>query len=181
MFRPQLTAHPRSQVQSYGSRRGYRVTVIEQAGGVTLQVYHHQKLVGEGKGLSLSTTTFWLQDIAIANQVPRPLGPGWLKACLGGRSEWSQPINYRGRGLGSVLLRCVIAYTRERGFQSVQGQVFRADLENTPYLLQWYRQHGFQVLAVTERDPPDLVARLWMSLTVPEAESVPPSASFYAL
>ena len=146
------------------NRRGYQVKVVEWDNGVTLQLYHHQCLVGEGKGIPLSPTTFWLQDIAIANQVNQPIRPGWVMWGARLRNELPQPINYRGQGLGSILLRQLIAYTRERAFQNIQGQVFRADVENTPYLLQWYRQHGFDILAATEHDPPDLVARLQMSL-----------------
>jgi hypothetical protein len=69
------------------------------------------------------------------------------------------------------LLRQLIAYAREQGFQSIQGQVFRADVENTSYLLQWYRQHGFEILTETERDSPDLVASLQMSLTATAVEA----------
>lgn len=165
MRRHWLTVRPRSRGYSGFNRRGYRVRVVEWDNGVTLQLYHHQWLVGEGKGVPLSTTTFWLQDIAIANQVNQPLKPGWMTWGQRLRNELPEPINYRGRGLGSVLLRQLIAYTQERAFQSIQGQVFRADVENTPYLLQWYRQHGFEILAATEHDPPDLVASLQMSLT----------------
>jgi ribosomal protein S18 acetylase RimI-like enzyme len=86
-----------------------------------------------------------------------------------------QSIDYRGRGLGTVLLRSLIAYSQGQGFQDIQGHVFQADLENTPYLLRWYQQQGFQLLAANEHDPPELVASLRMSLTCTEAEAVPPS------
>lgn len=73
------------------------------------------------------------------------------------------------------MLRALIAYTLGRGFQGIQGQVFRADLENTPYLLRWYQQQGFQLLAVSEHDPPELIASLYMNLICPVAEAIPPS------
>jgi hypothetical protein len=165
MHRLWLAVRPQSQGLPDWNRRGYQVKVVEWENGVTLQLYHHQCLVGEVKGVPLSPTTFWLQDIAIANQVNPPIRPRWVMWGARLRNELPQPVNYRGRGLGSILLRQLIAYTRERAFQSLQGQVFRADVENTPYLLQWYRQQGFEILAATEHDPPDLVARLRMSLT----------------
>jgi hypothetical protein len=142
---------------------------------VTLQLHHDQWLVGEVKGLPLSATTFWLHDIAIANQVQRSRRPEWMKWRLLGRREPPQPIDYRGRGLGTLLLRALIAYVQGRGFQDIQGQVFQADVENTPYLLRWYQQQGFQLLPITESDPPDLVANLRMNLMSAEAEVLPPS------
>jgi len=181
MPRHWLTVRPRFQIHPDVNRQGYRVRVVEGDNRVTLQLYHHQWLVGEGKGEPHSSTIFWLQDIAIANQVTPPFKPGWVTWRPGLRSELPQPINYRGRGLGSILLRQVIAYTRERAFQSIQGQVFRADVENTPYLLQWYRQHGFEILAATEHDPPDLVANIQMSLAATAVEAANSSGSSYAL
>lgn len=148
-------------------RRGYRVRLMEQPELVTLQLYHDQWLVGEVKGMPLSATTFWLHDIAIANQVQRSRKLGWIKWWPMRKRELPQPIDYRGRGLGTILLRSLIAYTQGRGFQNIQGQVFQADLENTPYLLRWYQQQGFQLLAVREHDPPELVTHLWMSLISP--------------
>jgi hypothetical protein len=156
-------------------RRGYQVRLVEQPDLVALQLFHGQWLVGEVKGVPLSTATFWLHDIAIANQVQRSRRSGWVKWWPLGGNEWPQPINYRGRGLGTILLRSLIAYTQARGFQDIQGQVFQADLENTPYLLRWYQQQGFQLLAVSEHDPPELVANLWMNLISAEAKAVPPS------
>jgi hypothetical protein len=176
-----LTVRPPAQVHPGVNRRGYRVKVVEWENGVTLQLYHHQWLVGEGKGVPRSSTIFWLQDIAIANQVNQPLLPGWVIWRPGLRNELPQPINYRGRGLGSVLLRQLISYARERTFQSIQGQVFQADIENTPYLLRWYRQHGFEILPATEHDPPDLVANLQMNLTVAAVEAANSFGSSYPL
>lgn len=180
MPRHWLTVRPRFQIHPGFNRRGYRVEVIEWDNGVTLQLYHYQCLVGEGKGIPLSTKIFWLQDIAIANQVNLPFRPGWISWRPGLGNALPQPINYRGRGLGSILLRQLIAYSRERAFQSIHGQVFRADLENTPYLLQWYRQHGFEILAATDHDSPDLVASLQMSLTATTVEVTNSSSSSYA-
>jgi hypothetical protein len=171
MPRHWLTVRPLNQGYSGFTRRGYRVRVVEGENGVTLQLYHHQWLVGEGKGMPLSPTTFWLQDIAIANQVNQPSRAGWLTWRPGFRSQLPQPINYRGRGLGSILLRQLIDYTREHAFQHIQGQVFRADTENTPYLLQWYRHHGFEILPATEHDSPDLVANIQMKLTTTASEA----------
>jgi hypothetical protein len=149
--------------------------IVEQPDLVALQLYHEQWVVGEVKGVSLSATTFWLHDIAIANQVQRPQRSEWMKWWPLGRGRLPQSIDYRGQGLGTFLLRSLITYTQEQGFQDIQGQVFQADLENTPYLLRWYQQQGFQLLAVSEHDLPELVANLYMNLICPIAEAIPPS------
>ena len=71
-------------------------------------------------------------------------------------SRWEPPIlllcdirifkpEYRGRGLGPQLLHEVISFARQHEAEAVAGPVSKPDFEVTPNLLDWYRQHGFQV------------------------------------
>lgn len=52
---------------------------------------------------------------------------------------------YRQLGLGSGLLREMIALARDYGAISIRGIVRQADLAERPFLLHWYRRHGFNV------------------------------------
>jgi ribosomal protein S18 acetylase RimI-like enzyme len=53
---------------------------------------------------------------------------------------------FRGMGLGSVLLRALIAQARNRSVSLIEGFVRRSDLDAQPHLLRWYERHGFMVM-----------------------------------
>ncbi len=55
--------------------------------------------------------------------------------------------NYRGLGLGSGLLRELISLAGDYRAGTIRGIVRQADLEERPFLLSWYRRHGFTVEA----------------------------------
>lgn len=55
--------------------------------------------------------------------------------------------NYRGRGLGTALLKEVVAIARHTGFKRIYGSVMGDDITRTPNLLKWYRRHGFSMCA----------------------------------
>ncbi|MCU0490288.1 MAG: GNAT family N-acetyltransferase [Chloroflexaceae bacterium] len=61
---------------------------------------------------------------------------------------------YRGHEVGTGLLREALALLRDHGVKLVQGYVREGDLTLQPFLLDWYRRHGFAVLP----DPRVLVA-----------------------
>ena len=61
---------------------------------------------------------------------------------------------YRGWGLGTILLHCVIDLAQRQGFQCLTGRVIRKDAERNPRLLEWYQQRGFRAELVKVA-PPD--------------------------
>jgi hypothetical protein len=56
--------------------------------------------------------------------------------------------NYRNRRLGSILLDFVIEKALERGIKRISGVVVPQDHKNSPFLLNWYQKHGFQVFCL---------------------------------
>lgn len=72
---------------------------------------------------------------------------------VGHRPLWSRllpfltwkPPNFRQRGLGSAMLRYVISQAEKLEVEAISGFVTSDDLRETPYLLEFYRQHGFTV------------------------------------
>lgn len=56
-----------------------------------------------------------------------------------------KPPNFRQRGLGSAMLRYVISQAEKLEVEAISGFVTSDDLRETPYLLEFYRQHGFTV------------------------------------
>ena len=73
--------------------------------------------------------------------------------------------SYRGRGLGAALLRFLIGLARERGIKRIRGSVVQQDVEETPFLLTWYKKNGFQVLPPTPEELPHAIARVQLDLS----------------
>jgi acetyltransferase (GNAT) family protein len=67
---------------------------------------------------------------------------GGIRAFAGGDRK---AIDYRGRGLGSELLRIVIARATGRGLGRIVGNLLPKHLSKNPRLPDWYRQFGFLV------------------------------------
>lgn len=53
--------------------------------------------------------------------------------------------NFRGRGLGSAMLKYVIAQAERLGVAGISGFITPDDARITPYLFDFYRKHGFEV------------------------------------
>jgi len=60
--------------------------------------------------------------------------------------------SYRGRGMGSALLRHIIDLAREHSLHRIYGVVVEHDYQAMPYLLDWYARHGFTVTSATNED-----------------------------
>lgn len=56
-----------------------------------------------------------------------------------------RPINYRGRGLGAAMLKFIIESAQNMGISEVNGWITSDDLKVTPFLPEFYRNHGFMV------------------------------------
>lgn len=59
---------------------------------------------------------------------------------------------YRHLGVGSALLREVIALAGRRGVRRIHGFVVERDLQDSPFLLDWYTAHGFTVTPACDED-----------------------------
>lgn len=58
----------------------------------------------------------------------------------------------RDLGLGSFLLKQVLAYARENGITRIVGSVTKDDLLANPKLIEWYQGFGFRVERIAQRD-----------------------------
>lgn len=143
--------------------RCYNLTIAESDSMFLMRLYDRQILVGEARCVQESSDTFFIGDISIANAVIAP--PIDVPTNL--RSKHlryrPRPINYRSRGLGSALLRCLIDHAHAKGAQYLYGDVFRQDVENNPNLLQWYQKHGFEIKPLESDEKPDVVAIVHLS------------------
>jgi hypothetical protein len=105
----------------------------------------------EGPSLQLS-------DLTIKEFVLGGLA-GMLRRMLPGT-----PKTYRGNGLGTALLKQVMATAQDLGIHTIYGSVTQADLDTTPYLLDWYKRQGFQVEKPTGEGLKNAVAQIRIDL-----------------
>jgi GNAT superfamily N-acetyltransferase len=76
-------------------------------------------------------------------------------------------VNFRGNGIGTVLITRIIEEARKEQIQEIWGSVKQDDVNATPGLLDWYQRRGFMIL---EPDAECLKDSAWrISLTFPEA------------
>lgn len=59
--------------------------------------------------------------------------------------------NFRGCGLGSAMLKYVIAQAEQMGVIAISGFITSDDARQTPYLFDFYRKHGFEVTVAQNR------------------------------
>ncbi len=57
--------------------------------------------------------------------------------------------NFRQLGLGSAMLEYVIVQAQLLGVERITGYIILDDASKTPYLAEFYRRHGFNVVPVT--------------------------------
>jgi hypothetical protein len=126
----------------------YTLSILKDDVRLFLRLYDRETLVGEAKCIQESSDRFLLGDIAIANEVIRPLNHRWTIGFSKLLGYQPRLINYRVKGLGSALLTFLIDYARQAGVCHLYGKVMQQDVENNPKLIQWYQKHGF-----TTRDP----------------------------
>lgn len=142
----------------------YTLNVLDDSSSIVIKVYRFNTLIGEVKCFKESLETLYLRDIAIANDAIPNFKNIWVTPQKKIIREQLEPINYRGRGLGSALMSFLICYAAAHGFQALYGNVYQQDLENNPKLLQWYQRHGFQLRPVTPDAEPDIVSVVHLTI-----------------
>lgn len=82
-----------------------------------------------------------LADLVLFDE---PLGhrPLWVRIVP--FLNWHPP-HFRQRGLGSAMLSAVIMQAEKLNVDAISGFVTSDDLQKTPYLLEFYEKHGFNV------------------------------------
>ncbi len=87
-------------------------------------------------------------DFKVYTEVPKP----WpivdgLRQFLGFPASRK---NFRGFGLGSYLLDCLLAKVDTNAVCEVWGEVTQGDIDTTPHLLELYQSRGFSLMSPDE-------------------------------
>lgn len=121
----------------------YRVLIDEESSFWYLKAIDGEAGVAYAN-CQIIDTVMTLHDLRVLDQARPPEKGlvGWLRRML----NWhKKPVNYRKRGLGSALLKFIIATASQRGLLEINGSLSQHDLMQNPNLANWYRRHGFDV------------------------------------
>jgi hypothetical protein len=81
-----------------------------------------------------------IYDITVQQQ----FRPAWPRRMF--FLNWiSRPMDLRGRGIGTMILKRVLSEAAAVGCTEVWGSVVRHDILEAPTLLAWYERNGFSV------------------------------------
>ncbi|HRZ13565.1 MAG TPA: GNAT family N-acetyltransferase [Kiritimatiellia bacterium] len=72
---------------------------------------------------------------------------------------------YKGRGIGRRLLDAFLKTAQESGITEIWGSVTQDDIEQTPYLLDWYARLGFTISDPDEECVHTAAKKIVMKLT----------------
>jgi len=138
--------------------REYRVTVDEHEGFTDFWVDNADGRVGRAHCVTEGTGRWRLLDIEIYEDseiIDRRL---LQRSSIGSRLRYFFGLGPKLRrnrrfGLGSAILKLIIAHASQRGAKSLRGSIMPHDLEARPYLIHWYQKHGFRRV---ESEPGDI-------------------------
>ena len=103
--------------------------------------------IGYAECMIVSDLEVQLCNIVVENNVPVP--DTFVKKLCNAFGCAFSGEDFRGNGIGSLLLDRTISESKLRGCREIWGSIIQKDQETTPFLLEWYTRHGFSIL------PPD--------------------------
>jgi hypothetical protein len=143
-------------------RTGHRYEVEVQSDAIHLffEVYDRDLKVGHAWCIP-GGDVLKLNAIEIMNRVlpSESLRTRLIRGITGSQRP---TYDYQKRGIGTVLLRLVIATAKHKGFSRIEGYVVEGDAAANPSLFDWYRRHGFVVRE--EREIRNQVASIALDL-----------------
>lgn len=122
----------------------YRREFEIERGYWSICLYWQAYRVGHLYGIEGATGVISLNEVILkdALALPKTTVQRWLQELL---HRPPPTRNFRGRGLGAHLLPYFIEQAKRRGIRRIEGKLSRSDLENAPFLPDWYAKHGFRV------------------------------------
>jgi len=132
----------RSAIQD-GTGHSYRLEMSHSDSFWFIKVFDGNVRVGYAN-CTLTDKILTLADLHVATDAPQPRS-GFSRLFHRFLSTPRKPVNYRGRGLGTALLRFITQRAVQRGFTQIEGKLSPQDLAANPKLPDWYRRHGFTI------------------------------------
>lgn len=113
----------------------------------SMRAYAQNQFVGKLLAVLQSEGVVLLSEIWVENQVPTTSTS--KSRILRMFQPKPQFESFRGRGIGALMLTRFFDWCREQKFSDVYGSIVKADLDQRPWLIEWYERRGFEI------HPPD--------------------------
>lgn len=112
--------------------------------GVTISVSLEDEPVAELRA-KVEGTALIISELNVASQIN-------IKKKIGFFSR-KVAVTGLGRGYGTMLIKALVAFARNRGYKNIVGGLTEEDLKKNRYALEWYSHRGF----IVARQPSPLV------------------------
>lgn len=128
--------------------KAYAVAIVSQSATFfSAHIYYGRMWLGRINWLIADErNVMQLADLVLFDE---PLGHHPLWARITSLLRWHPP-NFRQRGLGSAMLCAVITQAEKLKVDAISGFITTDDLQKTPYLLEFYKKHGFDVQRISQ-------------------------------
>lgn len=136
-----------------GIIQGREITVALKSERIS-QLYTLRALVGGREvghlvAMIQSDTEVLLSEVMVEKEVAS------TNVSTSGLFWWLHPKSgtesFRGRRIGTTMLEHFLGWCREMKFHESFGSIVQQDLDESPWLLEWYRRHGFEVCPPDDR------------------------------
>lgn len=78
--------------------------------------------------------------------------------------HWFEPVNYRQRGLGKILLEEIIYFAKFNQVKRVQASLILRDLQQEFHLIEWFKNQGFEIELPTADEVESVIYRACLYL-----------------
>jgi GNAT superfamily N-acetyltransferase len=153
-----MTKTPVTHTVADKDGRPYELTIETIGHMLFLRLRHQGEQVGHAQCVR-DGDSLCLGDLMIN----KPTQAGLLGSLE--RKLKGQLSDYRGRGLGTILLQQVLSTAKETGVKEIHGSIVQDDIDTTPHLLDWYKRYGFRVEKPTEQDAKSAIARIQLEIS----------------
>ena len=140
------------------------VEVVEDANGWVVEAMWQEYRIGQAYCRFLEKSEIQLYDLAVESNVPVPNTFG--KKLLNALGAAFTGEDFRGNGVGSLILDRLISESKRRGIAIIWGSVLKDDVERTPFLLEWFKRRGFSISAPDKRCLPNAVKKIQLDLVI---------------
>lgn len=125
------------------SGKNYQLQFKKATAQWIFKVYSGDTTVADANCLFFGSKIL-LGDICVRDRARAPLNSLYrrLRAFMHLRAA---PINYRGRGIGTALLKFIVKAASESGYREIYGNLPVSKRATDSNLKQWYQKQGFTV------------------------------------
>jgi GNAT superfamily N-acetyltransferase len=126
-----------------------------------LEVVHKGRRIALGKFVKESPDHLFINDLKVYDRVN--MQPQWLRQVAYLFKKELSSTNFQSSGIGTMLLRAMIAEARKRGVRLITAQAEPDDKSRRQDLLKLYKRYGFKLEGGASEQ--DSFTKIYLELT----------------